>query len=261
MKRVNKHQGFTLIELMLAMGFVAALLIAIAMTVIQISNIYNRGLTLKEVNQAGRSIANELQRSIAASTPFGVDLGAGSRYISKDFRVLVNTRNVDKPWGGRLCVGQYSYIWNYGKSIKDNPNITLSSSSNLNVYGDPAATSTPIRFVKVTDSSAKYCEKPDDSSPGGGKYISSSDAPVELLNESQHDLAIHSFKITTTATAGDAKTNQQLYSIEFVLGTNETIALDYTDGIKCKPPSDPDADPAYCSISQFNIVARSGNTK
>lgn len=270
MNHADKQKGFTLIELVLAMGFVAALLIAITMTVIQIGNIYNRGLTLKDVNQAGRSIASELQRSIAASTPFGVDPGVGSHYLFE--RVFVETRYVDKTWGGRLCVGQYSYIWNYGKSINDNPVITLSSSSSLNVYGDATDTPTPIRFVKVIDPSAKYCDsaKMDDDTANGSKYIYSTDSPVELLDESQHNLAIHSFKITTTLddpitlanenTAGDAKTNQQLYSIEFVLGTNKAHTLDYTpSGIVCKPPSDPEADPAYCSINQFNIVVRSGN--
>lgn len=271
MNRAVKQKGFTLIELMLAMGFVAALLIAIAMTVIQISNIYNRGLTLKEVNQAGRSIASELQRSISASTPFSVDPNVGSHYLFE--KVLVNTRYVGQPWGGRLCVGQYSYIWNYGKDIKANPVISLSS--NLNVYRDASATPKPIRLVKVVDASAKYCDSVmmTDGSASGSKYISSSDAPVELLDESQHDLAIHSFEISTTVdnpatplinenTAGDAKTSQQLYSIEFVLGTNEINTLDYTaGGVACKPPSDPDADPAYCSINQFNIVALSGNAK
>jgi type II secretory pathway pseudopilin PulG len=278
MNRVDKRKGFTLIELMLAMGFVAALLIAIAMTVIQIANIYNRGLTLKEVNQAGRSIASELQRGIAASTPFSVDPGVGSHYIFE--KVLVNTRYVPQPWGGRLCVGQYSYIWNYGKDIQTYLN-NITRSSNLNVYGDATATPTPIRFVKVVDPSAKYCDnvKMNDGTALGSKYIYSTDSPVELLDESQHDLAIHSFKITTTAdnpatplinenTAGDANTNQQLYSIEFVLGTNEylrNISTLTTDPITgdaiCKPPSDQNADPAYCSVNRFNIVARSGNTK
>lgn len=92
----HNKRGFTLIELMLAMTFVSALLLAIAMTVIQISNVYTRGLTLKEVNQAGRTISTELKRGISQSAPFAVP---GPKYVVQ-------------PWGGRLCVGQYSYIWN-----------------------------------------------------------------------------------------------------------------------------------------------------
>ena len=64
MNRAAKQTGFTLIELMLAMTFISVLLLAIAMTIIQIGTIYNRGVTLKEVSQAARSISDELNRSI-----------------------------------------------------------------------------------------------------------------------------------------------------------------------------------------------------
>ena len=79
MNRVDRQNGFTLIELMLAMAFVSALLIAVAMTVIQIASIYNRGITLKDVNQTGSSVASELQRNIAGSASFNINPGPGSR--------------------------------------------------------------------------------------------------------------------------------------------------------------------------------------
>ena len=107
----DKTRGFTLIELMLAMTFIAFLLVAIAMVTVQISNIYNKGITLREVNQAGRSVADEIQRSISSSIPFDVTpkvdaspATAASKYVVRD-------------GGGRLCLGQYTYAWNYGKSI------------------------------------------------------------------------------------------------------------------------------------------------
>ena len=239
MNRVDRQHGFTLIELMLAMAFVSALLIAVAMTVIQIGNIYNRGITLKEVNQAGRSLASELQRSINQSAPFSIETGTiGSRYIKQS------------DWGGRLCLGQYSYIWNYGKAIYFN------DASNLNVYSD---ISQQIHFVKVFDPNTSYCTEVS-------KKIDSSNA-VELLDTSQNNLAIHSLTISTKATAGDSKTGQQLYSIEFLIGTNNQnvqsnqAALTYESGVAaCKPPSESGADPSYCSVNQFDIVARAGNT-
>lgn len=233
MSHVNKKNGFTLIELVLAMGFVSALLLAIAMTVIQIGNIYNRGLTLKDVNQAGRSIASELQRSISSSTPFEIGPVVGSRYIIQD-------------WGGRLCLGQYSYIWNYGVALdptKLNPN--------RNIYLD---SSNEIRFVKVFDANTSYCTKIDNTEEY--KKIDPSDA-VELLNVGQHNLAIHQFAISAKTTAGDSKTKQQLYSLEFLIGTNDQAAIN--SGSSCKPPSESGSDLSYCSINQFNVVARAGN--
>ncbi|HZJ34457.1 MAG TPA: hypothetical protein VFD55_00355 [Candidatus Angelobacter sp.] len=235
----KRWKGFTLIELMLAMAFVSTLLVAIAMVVIQIGNIYNHGLTFKEVNQAGRSLASELQRSINQSPPFLIE-GVNSRYIQQG------------DWGGRLCLGQYSYIWNYGKAIYYN------DESNLNVYaGDDS--SRQIRFVKVFDPNTSYCTETS-------KKIDPSNA-VELVDVSQHDLAVHNFMISTKATAGDSKTGQQLYSIEFLIGTNnqneqyDQAGLTYESGVAaCKSPNEDGADPSYCSINQFNIVARAGNT-
>jgi type II secretory pathway pseudopilin PulG len=233
MNRVDKRNGFTLIELMLAMSFVSMLLIAIALTVIQIGNIYNQGLTLKEVNQAGRSITSELQRSIAVSSPFNINSGIGSRYIVQD-------------WGGRLCIGQYSYIWNYGSSIKTNDD------ARLNIYSN---SSDKIRFVKAVDPNASYCTE-------SSKKIDHTTA-TELLSVSEHDLAIHSFTVSTSSSASDSKTGQQLYDIEFFIGTNDQNALTTnsdTGAVMCKPPNQPGADPAYCSVNQFNIVARAGNS-
>lgn len=239
MNHVGKNRtGFTLIELMLAMSFISVLLIAIALTVIQISNVYNRGITLKDVNQAGRSISAELNRSISQSSLFNIDSGDDSQFI------------VQGDWGGRLCVGQYSYIWNYGKYLEKGDKMTL------NLYqGDDTSssdTSIPIpRFVKALDPGASYCR---DSS----KKIDP-DSSVELLNVGEHNLALHKFTISSSPTATDSKTNQRLYSIEFVLGTNDQDALNYESDIQCKPPSQEGADANYCSVNIFDLVVRAGS--
>lgn len=232
MNHAVKQKGFTLIELLLAMGFISALLLAIAVTVIQISNIYNRGMTLKEVNQAGRALSSELQRSITSGAPFAIEPGEGSRYI------------VQGNWGGRLCVGQYSYVWNYGNALlNNNP-----TGNELNTYNnDP---NTQIRFVKIIDPSALYCQ---DST----KKIEKADA-TELLNVGDHSLALHSLTVVSEPTALDTKTRQRLYSITFFIGTNDQAAL-VTGGTGCKAPGEEGADLAYCSVQEFNIVARAGS--
>lgn len=231
---VKNKSGFTLIELMLAMGFVSVLLIAIAVTVIQIANIYNRGITLKDVNQAGRSLASELQKSINGSSVFDITLPATTA-----------TRYQPSAWGGRLCIGQYSYIWNYGKDIYN-----LNSSRNM--Y---ANSSNEIRFVKVIDANASYCTNTL-------KKVVFGDA-VELMAVGEHNLAMHYFNVSTTASASDKKTGQQLYNMEFLVGTNDQQALkdDPNDSRYkvCKSPGESGSDMAYCSVSSFNIIARAGN--
>lgn len=222
----HNKQGFTLIELMLAMTFVSALLLAIAMTVIQISNIYTKGLTLKEVNQAGRTISTELKRGISQSSPFAIP---GPKYVAQ-------------PWGGRLCVGQYSYIWNYGSTL-----VNLGTdNNNSNVY---AGGSTKMSFVKAPDSSGSYCSSPS-------RAINKLGGAIELLASGDSNLALHSFTIANNST--DPKSDEGLYSITFTIGTNDQKALDATQ-TTCNAPSVAGSDINYCFVNKFNIVARAIN--
>lgn len=224
---------------MLAMSFISVLLIAIAMTVIQISNIYNHGLTVKDLNQSSRSISTELQRSIAGAAPFSIATGTGNHFIVK-------------AWGGRLCTAQYSYIWNYGANLSNAVATNNYSNNNLNVYS--TTPSTLIRFVKIPDSNAAYCI------PNvAGKYpdVDITKA-TELLNVGDHSLVIHSFTVSSAAAAIDTKTNERLYMISFTIGTNDQNAL-VSGAQSCKTASVSGADPAYCAVQQFTLVVRAGN--
>lgn len=231
----DKLQGFTIIELLLAMTFIGVLLIAIALTTIQISNIYTKGITLREVNQAGRTLTDEFQRSIATSVPFDVTpkvdaapVTAASKYVKWD-------------GGGRLCLGTYSYAWNYGKALVGG----AGAPPVLNKY---STGSEPIRFVKVLDPDGGICANlsatidPDDAS--------------DILSSGDRDLVLHHFNIAKTA--DDASFGQSLYAITFTIGTNDREQLTANDA-SCKPPSEGVGDENYCSVNTFDIVARAGN--
>jgi prepilin-type N-terminal cleavage/methylation domain-containing protein len=239
MIHVGNKKGFTLIELMLAMSFISVLLIAIAMTVIQISNIYNHGLTVKDMNQSSRAISTELQRGISQSAPFSTTAGVGNHYIQS-------------AWGGRLCVGQFSYIWNYGVNLNNAVATNNYTNANLNVYS--SSPSTLIRFVKIPDTNAAYC-----TSDVSGKYpdVDSTKA-TDVLSVGDHSLAVHAFNVASAPGAIDTKSNERLYTITFTLGTNNQAAL-VTGSTACKAASVAGADPAYCAVQQFTLVVRAGN--
>lgn len=216
-----------MIELMLAMGFVALLLLAIAMLTIFMSNIYNKGITIRDVNQAGLAISEDLQRSIAESIPFNV--------VPRP-SVKLDYMNVDDR-GGRLCIGEYSYIWNYGKSLNTSPSTALTT------YTD----NTPIRFAKVIDRDPSLCED-------GGTAIVDKSKATEMLAGGDRNLVLHKFSIAPAAS--DSESGQVLYAIDFVIGTNteQQIAND-----SCKAPSEGVGDENYCSLNRFSIIARAGN--
>ncbi len=224
-RSTNHRQGFTLIELMLAMTYVALLLLAIAMTTMQIGRIYNKGITLKNVNQVGRDVTDELQRSIAGVQPFDVP-----------------THYVSQPGGGRLCLGTYSYVWNFGKALAD----TSGTLPVMNVYDDPNAG--PIHLAKVSDTGAALCTKPY------GK-ISKANA-VELLTGGDHDLVIHQFDLAETQR--DDLAGQALYAITLSIGTNDQAQLE-TGDLTCKAPADGAGNDDYCAVNRFDLTARAGN--
>lgn len=226
---MSRNRGFTIIELLLAMSFLATLMLAVAMTIVRVGEIYNKGLTVKEVNIAGRSLSSELKKSIGESQPIELAPSA-SKYIQQ-------------TWGGRLCLGRYSYIWNYGITLSD----ATANSSNSNVY---SSSSDKIRFVKVADGGGMYCT---DSS----KNIDPTGA-VELLPAGDRNIALHNFSITNQLSASDSRSSQNLYYISYIIGTNDQAAIAST-GATCKTPDDIEADLTYCSINEFNIVARSSN--
>ena len=235
------------------MGFVSAILIAIALTIIQIGGIYNRGVTLKQVNQAGRAVSSELQDSISSSAPFSVETDSGA----------TSTTLLEQDWGGAFCLGGYSYIWNNGEDIEK----AMSSGNydNLNIYRDEdvdysgtVSESKIPHFIKIYDPSRSYCEVIEGEKIEGIKLADSTD----LLAVGQNNLVIHKLTISTYNEAMSAVSNQQLYDITITIGTNkrETLLLENGEVNSCQPPSAFDADPTYCSVEQFHIVARSGSS-
>lgn len=229
-------KGFTLVELMLAMAFVSMLLMAIALTVIQIGNIYSKGLTLKEVNQNGQALSEDIKTAIGSSRPLVVG-AEGS-----DYKTL---KAIDgKEAGARLCTGSYTYIWNLGKYL-DAP---------VNTYETDAKA---IRLVKIDDRGKNYCNDPSK------KVVA--DEATELLPEGDRNLALQSFTITQIAS--DTVLQQALYRITLELGTNDRSVLQTESeggGIdsvdtSCRPPSDAQAQQEYCAVNKFEFTARAGN--
>jgi prepilin-type N-terminal cleavage/methylation domain-containing protein len=239
--KYHKQSGFTLIELMLAMSFISLLLIAITATTIQVSNVYNKGLTLRSVNQVGRELTASLRRDINASQSFNVsnpkDTKDGTR------RYLVQKANDNKTFGGRLCMGSVSYVWNYGETL------TNDKASDYNKYND----NTKVRLARVIDNGAQLCFSP--SSP-----VEKNMATELLISKDNLELALHNFNITQSDST--TITSQALYTITLTIGTNEqdTITGLGNGSEECTPSSGGSENWEFCAINKFDIVARAANS-
>ena len=237
----RSNKGFTIIELMLAMTFISILLLAIAMTIVQIANIYNKGMIVKELNITSRSINDELTTAVRSTGSFSLDPSAKSY--------------VNNAWGGRLCMGQYSYIWNYGSALSavdSNRNQYSAPNSGGNIVRDDSGVIRyEIGLVKVPDSSGAYCT-PD----GSGRYpnINPTNA-VEMLKSGDHGLVLHGLTVSSLPTAKDTLSGQQMYMFSYILGTSDLDALNATK-TACKAPGEAGADLNYCAAQQFGLVLR-----
>ncbi len=231
----NKSEGFTLIELLLAMAFVATLLLAIAVTVIQMSLVYTHGLMLTSINKAARTISSSLTSDIQNSS--SIDLTK---------QLVDNSGN-----GGRLCLNGYTYVWNL-------------NGSNQNQYASVDGTIVPpISLAKVADPGASYCSPSNRNSTI--PYSSSSPQnDVELLDDGSHDLVLQ--KVTVTKPITDPATQESLYIIYFVLSTNsgsDILKPGTTNNPNsyyiCTPPSIAVGDANRCAVQEFTIAVRAGS--
>jgi type II secretory pathway pseudopilin PulG len=226
-RRMNSRQsGFTLVELTLSMAFIALLLLGIAMLTLQISSIYNKGLTLRAVNESGQLIASDIQRTLNMATPTEV-LSAGD------------------ATGGRLCANSSVYAWNYASQL----------TTGFNRFDTPGR---EVRMVRFTGDDT-YC-KPQ---PPSGQYRqlpSTADTMTELLKAGDNTLAIHAFEIGEDAggsigNAVNGDDTQRIYDVTFRLGSNDT-AIIASNG--CESPTSR-ADDEYCAVNDFSFTARAGN--
>ena len=219
MNRNATSKGFTLVELMLAMAFIAVLLISIALLVMQIGKLYDRGITLRQVNISGRTISDDIERTISAST----------------------TVDTSRIADGRLCTGEYSYVWNTAEQLKfETPE------AEKNKYTSLAPSGKYPRLVKVPDATRALCAV---SLPN----VSYAQA-VELLPPGDRSLAVH--RLAVTSDVNDIVTKQQLYRVVFLLGTDELGEINTASG-NCNPTAGSSL--SHCAINQFSLTVRAGS--
>lgn len=236
----RRSSGFTIIELTLAMSFVAMLLVAIAMLSIQLTNQYSRGLTLKETTQAGTEVANDIKRTIAQA-----QIQDGG------------IRTKDVPGGTVLCTGTYSYIASDPGQLESGGGITLRSG--------PSGNPVPARFAKVRDASGALC-----GTPSPLETDSSFETPdaVELLAGGSRLLAVRELIVSPTPDQ-IAQPSYQFYN-EFQQGRGiYTIRISITAGLtseidlvarNCKPPKNVQANTDFCAVNTFDITSRVGSS-
>lgn len=152
----RNNTGFTLIELMLSMTFVAFIMIFIVTSIVQTMRIYNKGLAVRDINQSGRQLTEDMTRTL--------------RYAN----AIQFSANGYQATSKRICANGVTYAWN----IETAPGVFTTT----NTYTAPD-TATPIHFIRVDDKGGLLCNIPAPSIPRSqSRDILSSQLAVQRLS-------------------------------------------------------------------------------
>lgn len=281
--------AFTIVETLLSMAGISFMILVIGYVILQIINIYQKGISIKDVNKTADLIIRDIQGSINGSSSVVCAIKQANIDSMKvvPCSQIYDSTKVDQITGGAFCTDTNSYVWNYGPAIQrlstiDNPVDRNDETKKLFRYSYQPGQSRLIRLAKINDASAAYCQNKRvtgfGTSSGERSVMSVDDSQLadktmvtELIEANDRELALHSFVFTNRS--ADDSTNQALYEMEFVLGTFKDKLL-VTEDAKCKtlkqaqtPKYRPDGtidqsefasefDLSYCAINKFNFAAR-----
>ena len=125
---MKTRKAFTIVELLLAMSFLGTMLVGISALIMRVTDIYQKGLSLRSVNAVGREIISDFTRIINSSQT-NVDINpasSGSISLSDINAARANyylatysdDEDGQRQLGGVFCTGDYSYIWNTAENIR-----------------------------------------------------------------------------------------------------------------------------------------------
>ena len=278
---MKEHKkGFTIIEITLAMTFLAILMVSIATLIMRVTNIYQKGLAMRAFNATGTEIIEDITRTVGAAS-YLVDIhsqdaelgGNGVMEYDNNYKLVEkyyydytvynenhNGKNFNVQYFGVLCTGDYSYIWNTARAL--DPDFTTKNF--ITVNGEK------VKMVRVYDREQTQCNKDKNGSVANlakRNYLPvtinvPADNVVELINNDEMDLALYEFNVTPATQS--AITRQSFISANFILATRQGGININANGDFCRGEDNEFKDEYegtmfnYCAVNKFSFSARTG---
>ena len=278
---MKEHKkGFTIIEITLAMTFLAILMVSIATLIMRVTNIYQKDLAMRAINATGTEIIEDITRTVGAAS-YLVDIhsqdaelgGNGVMEYDNNYKLVEkyyydytvynenhDGKNFNVQYFGVLCTGDYSYIWNTARAL--DPDFTTKNF--ITVNGEK------VKMVRVYDREQTQCNKDKNGSVANlakRNYLPvtinvPADNVVELINNDEMDLALYEFNITPATQS--AITRQSFISANFILATRQGGININANGDFCRGEDNEFKDEYegtmfnYCAVNKFSFSARTG---
>lgn len=280
--RDNKS-GFTIVELTLTMAFIGILLIAIAVITTNILAIYQKGTTLKAVNNTGRDLIDNFTNAVTNAPSLSVksrcseftgnsgDCESTAGFMGFTFNEYRDPISKNQLYGV-FCTGLYSYAWNTEYTLRGDSSKWLSlryndEDGNEHSYGD--SRDKMFRLIRIEDPTRRVCSAtvstdyetnfPTDTVIDARKALDS-DAKL-LLDEPESDLLTSNdvdlvlYELTIFPYNHDDKTGHNFYSGTFILGTRRGDLNIQSSGEFCNNSSASLGDASETAGSRGNLGA------
>lgn len=217
--KASKQSGFTIIELTLAMAFLAMIFMFISVVTMQMMSVYNRGLAIKQINQVGSSIMDDIARA--------TNSGAADTLATGD---------------GFLCVGDVGYFWNSQQRLSSGDPVYYYDNNGDSNY-DPADDQA-VGVVKTnTDvgSSSVSCGS-----------ISSDEAvvPDDVSDMVGDNVRVIDVNVTSPSTPNAANLAQISLTIGTYTDDGDNTPVNDGGGWYCEPGSLGN----FCAVETYNTV-------
>lgn len=212
-------KGFTLIEFLLSSAIFSFFLVIVMIGFMQINRSYNRGLTVKSVQQSARIIVEDISRTIA-NNPGQVT------FLEPD------ATNPSSPDSFRMCIDTVKYSWNGVDSNMD--------------YTDEAYTDDTAQFILVKSNVGDSCEEAP-SIAGAKSLVSGSMNNItdSTDGEGDGDLVIQYLSIEPVPDL------EGVYIIDLVLSTDDEALTNRGIDANCsftEGDAGGEAAKQYCSV-------------
>lgn len=264
-------KGFTLVELSLAVGFIALLALTVALIINDTVATYRRGLTLNNINTTGMDLVDDIRaavqnapsrtatyecESVYTGTANGASLNECKDDQARKFIMLQRTATVNMrdgesaeiPVYGAICTGSYSYIWNSGYFFGENAGKVVDAQPATLKYTYNGETTTVggedqrFRLLKVKDDRRAVCKSVlRDAS--GAQYISYNNNNVLSGN---FDITNPSASVTNPITYYEGGLTEQP---EIVMKDESTNTLSLYDLTISPPAADSSNSAAFYAVS------------
>ena len=285
-KRTRK--GFTIIETTMATMFLGIIVLAVANLIIQMTQIYQKGLALRAINASGQQIVEDMEKRInSADYIYDIDTNHDG-YVVND-EIINNMNKYFREWNmsttdlrqkaGAFCVSDYTYVWNTAIILNgDNSHGVFIKYNHTDEATGAVSTRTErFKLARVYDPNHLVCTSKwlaasgAETDPLRTTYTGNSHTldmtisnqePVEMINSDETDLAI--YDLTVHPVTQSTITKQSFVSISFILatlrgGVNIMSSRDFCQGTDDITGTDfSSADFAYCAVNKFDFSMRTG---